>query len=349
MLKLLVIADPVVPVPPSLYGGAERAIAGLCGELKRLGHHVRLLAGPGSEDFGGGVRIHRAPTSAFASRAYRKLRFQPQSLAAARGVDAILNFGRLDYLEALSRTRIPLLCCFQNPVPQSEIDWVLARRRHRVHFVGVSHSQMEGLVPGDRISVVHNATDTSRFEFSEPTSDPAYLAFLGRITENKGADTAIRVARRTGLRLKIGGTISGEPGGHEFFEREIRPQLDDQIEWIGPVDDERKGGFLGKAQALLFPIRWKEPCALVVSESLACGTPVIATRCASTPEVLDDGVTGFLCDGEDEMVAAVARISSIDRRACRLAAENRFSYPVMAGNYLRAVERLLSESDGARR
>lgn len=343
-MRILVIADPKIPIPPLYYGGAERIIAYLCSELQKQGHHVDLIAGPKSRSFGGNLRIHHAPSTTFGSRVLRKLVFQPLSLAAARGTDVVLNSGRLDYLEALTRTRIPLLCCLHNPVSQSEIDWVLSRRRTHVRFLGVSHSQMQHLTPSERVSVVHNAADVSHLPFSAAADEPPYLAFLGRITANKGADTAIRVARRTGMQLKLGGTISDEAGGREFFEKEIRAQLDDQIEWIGPVDDDAKGILLGGASALLFPIRWPEPFGVVMAESLACGTPVIATRCASTPEVIDDGVTGYLCNSEDELVAAVGRLHEIDRRTCRHAAEERFSIPVMTRGYLRAIEELLAET-----
>ena len=343
-MRILVIADPKIPIPPLHYGGAERTIAYLCAGLQARGHRVDLIAGPGSQSYGGDLLIHHLPGSGRPDRTYRKLLFQFRSLPALRRADVILNFGRLDYLETALRLKTPILCCFQNPVTQAELDWVLSRRRERVAFLGVSHAQVAGLAPADRISVVHNATDVDYLRFSRGPGREPYLAFLGRITANKGADTAVRVALRTGMKLRLGGTISDEPGDREFFEEEIRPRLDERIQWIGPVDDEAKQKLLGEATALLFPIRWPEPCALVVPESLACGTPVIALRCASTPEVIEHGVTGFLCDTEDDMAASVARIGEIDRGACRKAAETRFSTRAMADGYVRAIGRLLAES-----
>jgi glycosyltransferase involved in cell wall biosynthesis len=341
-MRILVIADPKIPIPPLHYGGAERTIAYLCAELQGRGHQVDLIAGPGSQSYGGDLLIHRLPGPGRPSRAYRKLLFQVRPLTALRRADVILNFGRLDYLETALRLGTPILCCFQNPVTQAELDWVLRRRKDKVAFVGVSHAQVAGLAPADRVGVVHNATDVNRLRFSpEPGKEPS-LAFLGRITANKGADTAIRVALRTGMRLRLGGTISDEPGDREFFEEEIRPRLDGQIQWIGPVDDEAKQKLLGEATALLFPIRWPEPCALVLPESLACGTPVVALRCASTPEVIEDGITGFLCNSEDELVEAVAKVSLIDRSACRRSAETRFSTRAMADGYLREIGKLLA-------
>lgn len=342
-MRILVIADPKLPIPPLHYGGAERTVAFLCEELRQRGHEVDLIAGPGSQCYGGRLITHHLPGPGLPDRAYRKLLFQFRSLPALRRADVVLNFGRLDYLETALRLKTPILCCFQNPVTQGELDWILRRRLGKVAFVGVSHAQVAGLTPADRISVVHNASDVNRLRFSTETGREPYLAFLGRITANKGADTAVRVARRTGLKLRLGGNISDEPGDREFFEREIQPSLGSAAEWIGPVDDAAKQDLLSGAKALLFPIRWPEPCALVLPESLACGTPVIALRCASTPEVIEHGVTGFLCDSEDEMVAAVARIGEIGRGACRKAAEERFSAERMTKEYLKVIDQLLNE------
>lgn len=341
LMRIVFIVDPEIPVPPRDYGGIERIVAGLAAELQAMGHRVDLVAGPGSRSFGGSLVIHRRPGAGFLSRAFRKAWFQVRTLPAILGAEVILNFGRLDYLALVLRLRVPLVCCFQNPVPQTEIDWLLQRREKRLALIGISRSQIGDLREQDLFTVIANATEVERFPFQEKAAEPPYLVFLGRITKNKGADAAIRVARRAGMKLRIGGTISDEPGGREFFEAEVRPELGEQVEWIGPVDDAAKQELLGGAAALLFPIRWKEPFGIVMVESLACGTPVIATRCASTPEVIEDGVTGFLCDDEEAMVAAVARIGSIDRAVCRRAAEERFSVKEMTRQYLGVISRLL--------
>src|SRR5262245_58200561 len=129
-MRLLVIADPHIPVPPHCYGGAERIVAMLCDGLVRRGHTIDLMAGPGSKAYGHGrLYIHRAPSQSKTNRAFRKIRFQLQSLLASRSADAVINFGRCDYLWSLARTRIPLVIVFQNPTQQSEIDWVATRRR----------------------------------------------------------------------------------------------------------------------------------------------------------------------------------------------------------------------------
>lgn len=341
-MRIAVIADPKITVPPLHYGGVERIVAKLCSALQKRGHHIDLIARSGSESFGGKLIIHHLPGSGLVSRTFRKLLFQLRSLPAILKADVVLNFGRLDYLETALRLRTPIICCFQNPVTQAEVDWVLRRRQRKLSFIGVSHAQIGGIAPEELFSVVYNVADARRLRFSPAPGDDPYLAFLGRITANKGPDTAIRVARRCGMKIKLAGNISDEPGDREFFEKEIRPQLGPEVEWIGPVDDQEKQDLLAGAAALLFPIRWPEPFGIVMIESLACGTPVIALRFASTPEVIKDGVTGYLCDSEDELVEAVRRISSIDRGACRRSAEDEFSVEAMTNGYLLAIERLVS-------
>lgn len=341
-MRVLVIADPKIPVPPRDYGGVERIIGYLCKEFQRLGHQVDLIAAEGSACYGGNLYTHTRPGSSISSRFFRKASFSCLLFKALRQTDIVLNFGRLDYLEVAFLSKKPVVCCFQNPISQSEPNWVLSRRRTSNAFIGISHSQIATLQSSQFFSVVHNCTDTEQFQFCAIPSAAPYLAFLGRLTANKGVDTAIRVARRCGLKLKLAGNISDETGGREFFEKEIRPQLDDQIEWIGPVDDAAKKVLLSGARALLFPIRWAEPFGIVMAEALACGTPVIATRCASTPEVIDHGVNGFLCDTEEELVDAVNHLDQLDRAACRRSAETRFSVPVMAGGYLKVLESLSS-------
>ncbi|MCW0220736.1 MAG: glycosyltransferase, partial [Prosthecobacter sp.] len=234
-----------------------------------------------------------------------------------------------------------LICCFQNPIHQTEVDWLLSRRREHLALVGISEFQVNGFLPPGIFSVIHNATDMERFNFHPHPAQPPYLVFLGRLTANKGVDTAIAVAKKAGMRLKLAGTVSDEPGGKEFFEQIVRPQLGGNIEYIGPVDDVQKNDLLGDAIGCLFPIRWPEPFGIVMAESLACGTPVVATPCASTPEVIAQGITGFLGETEEALAEGVRNLNRLNREHCRLAAEERFSGEVMTIRYLRIIEELV--------
>jgi glycosyltransferase involved in cell wall biosynthesis len=340
-MKILIIADPHIPIPPQLYGGAERIAHLLCQELVRQGHRVDLIAGQGSQKYNGSLYLHTAPTLNKLSRVYRKLWFQVLSVYAARNVDLVINFGRVDYLQTLLLQKKPLICRFGNPIAQYEIDFLERYAHPWLSIHAISHHQISLVNNHLPVTVIHNAVNIDYYSFS--VKHQGYLAFLGRLTHNKGVDTAIAVAKKTGLPLIIAGNVSKEPGGGKFFKEEVEPAIDNQqIRYIGPVNDEQKRELLGNALALLFPIRWDEPFGIVIAEALACGTPVIATRRASTPEVIRDGVTGFLCDDEEQMVKAVHQVRTLDRAECRRDAEQRFSHTVLADQFLKLIK-MLSE------
>jgi glycosyltransferase involved in cell wall biosynthesis len=168
-----------------------------------------------------------------------------------------------------------------------------------------------------------------------------YLAFLGRISPEKRLDRAIEIARRAGRKLKVAARIC--PDERDYYRQTIEPLLresEDFVEFVGEVGGKEKDDFLGNARALLFPIDWREPFGLVMIESMACGTPVIAWRCGSVPEVIQDGATGFIVDGVDQAVEAVERTSELSRETCRRVFEERFDVARMASGYLEAYRRL---------
>jgi glycosyltransferase involved in cell wall biosynthesis len=339
-LRILVIADAKIPVPPERYGGTERMVALLCAGLAARGHEVTLMAANGSRNYGRLIPHPWAGDKPYPYRAWCKLRFQAHSLWHARNADVVINSGRVDYLQALLRTRRPLICRFDNPIEHSEIDFLLQRRRKALALVSISNHQRAHLAATDLWRTIHNAVDTDRLAFA-PRPDPGYLGFLGRLTANKGVHVAIEIARKLGRPLRIAGNVPDEAGAQHFFETHVRPQLGDGIEWVGPVDDEAKVPFLQNAAALLMPIQGDESFGLVVAEALACGTPVLATRRASMPELIRHGVTGFLCRSTAEMVDAVARIGEIDRRACRNDCEARYSADRMVEDHVAAARELV--------
>jgi glycosyltransferase involved in cell wall biosynthesis len=342
-LEILVIAGPYISVPPTRYGGTERIVDLLCQGLKEKGHIVRLLAAADSRNYGGGLYVHRPASRKMISRLVRKFVFQIRSLLASRNQQIIVNVGRLDYLIGLGRfRRLPLIAWFHNPVCQSEVDWILKSHRSTVSVVGVSESQLAGIKIPQHRRVIYNAVDTKFLSFCAQPADPPYVAFVGRLTHNKGAHLAIMAARKAGVALRIGGNISKEPGAEQYFRQEIQPHLGQNCEWIGEVDDSQKRTLLQKATALLFPIQWQEPFGIVMAESLACGTPVIAWRMASTPEIVLNGRTGFLCESVEEMARAISKIGTINRQACRDEAEKRFSQPVLVENCLGLINELVA-------
>jgi len=210
-----------------------------------------------------------------------------------------------------------------------------------VPVVSISDAQRDPLPNAGWVATVYHGLPPGLFSMC-PTSR-GYLAFLGRISPEKRVDRAIEIARRAGKRLRIAAKV--DRADIEYFERQIRPLLTlPHVEFVGEITEDEKSDFLGGATALLFPIDWPEPFGLVLIESLAAGTPIVAYDEGSVREILDDGVTGFLVQSVTEAVAAVGRLSSIDRAACRRAFEERFTVGRMAADYVAIYEDLISRS-----
>jgi glycosyltransferase involved in cell wall biosynthesis len=208
-----------------------------------------------------------------------------------------------------------------------------------VPLVSISTAQRQPLPLANWVATVHHGLPSDLYAFQPKPG--SYLLFLGRVSPEKCPDAAIRIAIRAGIPLRIAAKV--DKADREYFETTIRPYLDHPlIEFLGEADEPRKQELLSNALALLFPIDWPEPFGLVMIESLACGTPVIARRRGSVPEVLQHGRTGFICETEDEMVAAVQQVASLDRAVCRKAFEQRFTANHMAQNYLKVYQRLIA-------
>jgi glycosyltransferase involved in cell wall biosynthesis len=231
--------------------------------------------------------------------------------------------------------------------PVDAENMVLARRlgERRLHYTAVSAAIRDTGAPGGgEWSVIYNCAPVEQFSFrvdADPATAP--LVFLGRLERCKGAHTAIAVAKQLGRRLVIAGNVSSLPNERKYFHEEIEPKLDAElVSYIGPVDNAAKNRLLGSAAALLLPIEWEEPFPVVLPEALLCGTPVIAFRRGGVPEGIDHGRTGFLCDTEEEMVAAVQQLSRIDRGVCRAEGVRRFGDDAILAEYERLYYRLLA-------
>ncbi len=341
-LRILVIADSKLPVPPEGYGGAERIIALLCQGLASRGHQVSLMGATGSRNYGRLITYPWAGQKTYAWRAFARAAFSLRAVVEiVRGHDVVLSNARTDYLTPLLRCGLPMVYNFQNPIGADQVAMLKRHARGPLRLVSISDAQRGDFI-GPEWRTIYNAVDVDRLSFS-PTGANGYLAFLGRLTANKGVDTAIRVAQRTGLPLRIAGNVTDEADGRVFFEREIAPHLGPDISYVGEIGDREKADFLGDARALLVPIRWDEPFGIVVPEALACGTPVIAAPRGSMPELIRDGVNGFLAGDEDAAVVAVGRVGELDRIACRADAEARFSAEGMTEHYTQTLHDLLSQ------
>jgi glycosyltransferase involved in cell wall biosynthesis len=344
-MKIAQIAPLYEAVPPRLYGGTERVVAHLTDALVELGHEVTLFASADAHT--------RATLIPVRDQAIRLDQFPLKSDLAAHL--SMLHELRLRQPEFdLLHFHIVLIHFpFFEELAERTVTTVHGRldlkdlpevysRWHSYPLVSISDSQREPLATANWLATIHHGVAEGVYSFNKMPSDP-YLAFLGRISPEKRPDRAISLAKRLGMRLRIAAKV--DAADQRYFRDEIEPLLADPlIEFIGEIGDSEKSAFLGNAKALLFPIDWPEPFGLVLIESIACGTPVIAWRCGSVSEIIDDGKTGFIVDTEDEAIQAVLKLDQLDRLTVRRAFEERFTADVMARNYLRLYWRLCGPS-----
>jgi glycosyltransferase involved in cell wall biosynthesis len=337
-VRIAQIAPLYERVPPQLYGGTERVVSYLTEELVRLGHEVTLFAS--------GDSITQARLVAPRRRALRldpscqdtlAPHIQMLSQVYRRAQEFDIIHCHTDYL-TLPFTRFtstPTLLTLHGRLDIPELA-PLYREYADVPLVSISDNQRLALPEAHWVATVYHGLPPDLYAFQSRPSP--FLLFLGRISPEKQPDSAIRVARRAGVPLKIAAKV--DKVDREYFETTVRPLLDHPlVELIGEVDEEQKRALLGEARALLFPIDWPEPFGLVMIEALACGTPVIARPRGSVPEVLRDGKTGLLCETEDEMVQAIRRVVTLNRGVCRREFEERFTSHVMAQRYLEIYQR----------
>jgi glycosyltransferase involved in cell wall biosynthesis len=344
-MRIAQIAPLTESVPPRTYGGTERVVSYLTEELVAMGHDVTLFASGDSR------------TSA------KLMSTTPRSLRQQMTRDELINVSPYLHLAMLSTVyrragefdlihshvdhcTFPFTRLTSTPTlttMHGRLDWPILppimRCYPEVALVSISMTQR---APFDELAVnwagcVPNGIALDHFPLNPKPGD--YLTFVGRIAPEKRPDWLVEVARRTGMPLKVGAKV--DPVDQPYWEEEIEPLFKaNGVEFLGEVDEQEKAALLGGAYATIFPIDWPEPFGLVVAESLACGTPVIAMRRGSVPELLRHGVSGFICDSVDEMVAAVAKVPQLDRGACRLEAQ-RFGSGSMCTGYEQVYAHLL--------
>jgi len=336
-------------VPPVLYGGAERVVSYLTEELVRLGHEVTLFAS--------GDSITRARLEAACPRALRLDANCQDSLAPhllmlgevyqrAREFDVIHCHTTYFGLPLTSFTTTPTVLTHHGRLDIHELGQIFGAYPQIAH-ISISDAQRQ-FQPGiNWAATVYHGLPLDLSPFQSSQAPAPFLLFLGRISPEKRPDSAIRIACQAGLPLRIAAKV--DPVDLAYFETTIRPLLNHPlIEFIGEVNEEQKRALLGDALALLFPIDWPEPFGLVMIEALACGTPVIARRRGSVPEIVQEGVTGFVCETEEEMVAAVQKIAMLEREACRRAFVERFTVQRMAHDYIKVYEAYLGHGEKQR-
>jgi len=335
-MRILLLMDPFIRVPPAHYGGIERVVADLADGLARSGHEITLWAAPGSHVNGRVEPFGREGEWTRWSNVRNTALLAARFLANGNRFDLVHNFGRLAYLAPIMARDLPKVQTYMRTVNPANMATARRLCARRLHYTAVSAAIRDtGRPGGGEWSVIYNCAAPSRFPFVADTdARTAPLVFLGRLDRCKGAHHAIAVARRIGRRVIIAGNISPLAHEREYFEREIAPGIDGtRVTYIGPVDDRQKRALLGQAAAMLMPIEWEEPFPVVLPESMLCGTPLIAFRRGGVPEGIDHGVTGFLCDTVEEMAALVGRLPEIDRQTVRREAERRFSDRAIVGAY----------------
>lgn len=333
-MRIAVVADPYIPVPPLHYGGIERVIAMLVSGLVARGHRVTLWAAPGSR-VGCEIVPYGVPPHVGTVRRFRELIQVAWPLWRRRHeLDLVHSFGRLAALFPVLPLRLPKVQSYQREITLRSVRWGHRMARGSLVFTACSDALRRRASHLGRWVTVYNGVPAATYAFVPTVAPDAPLVFLGRIERIKGTHTAIAVARGAGRRLVIAGNV---PEAHrDYFEREVRPHIDNRVvRYVGPVDDAAKNALLGSAAALLMPVEWEEPFGIVMAEALACGTPVVGLRRGAVPEVVEDGVTGFACDTPEEMVGAVSRLHTLDRAACRARFERLFSDEAVVGSYLR--------------
>lgn len=336
-MRILIVMDPGILVPPKGYGGHERLVYMFAKEYARLGHEVHLLVTEGSEVEG--CTVHPFGKEGFPPKKWDARMAIPkawQFLWKNRNrFDLIHNFGRLAYLLPVLNDPVKKIMTYGREISSRNIKWMNQLPNKNIVYTGCSKDLISRVDAGGRWEAVYNAIEFEKYTLKEQVAEDAPLMFLGRIEKIKGAHTAIKVAKTTGHKLILAGNVSPLDDERAYFEQEIKPLIDDvQIQYVGAVNDEQKNFYLGQAKALLFPIEWNEPFGMVMAEAMACGTPVIGFRKGSAPEVIDEGVTGKIVINETEMIAAVAQIHSINRKECRRISQSRFDVPVVANHYL---------------
>jgi glycosyltransferase involved in cell wall biosynthesis len=343
-VRIAMLAPLVESVPPELYGGTERVVSLLTEELVRRGHEVTLFA---SGDSSTAARL--VPVSP------RGLRLDDQikDYAAYTLVGLGEAYDRAEEFDLLHNHNdylaFPMARLVETPTlttTHGRLDRHEVRRFYELfpeqRLVSISHDQRSWLPKANWVGTAYNGVAIDHFRPRRTPGD--YLVFLGRFSPEKRPDRAIEIARDVGMRLVMAAKV--DPNDQDYYEAAIAPLIEahrDLVEFIGEVNEDEKDELLGNAYAYLFPIDWPEPFGLTMVEALATGTPVIASRNGSTPEVIRDGVTGFVCATVKEMIEAVPKVASLDRAACRQDAERRFSPAAMATAY-EAIYRQVRES-----
>lgn len=330
-------------VPPPAYGGVELVVGLLCNELVKRGHEVTLFASGDSISLAKLEWVHpralRLDSSVKEYNVYEMLHLS-RVYEKASEFDVIHSHMGCAALPFANLVKTPTIHTLHGIfTPDNEKLFTHARQQP---YVSISNTQREDRLKLNYVGTVYNGIDVSTFNFYEKPQDPPYLAFLGRVSPEKGTHLAIEIAKRSGMQLKIAGKV--DVVDRLYYEQEIRPHIDgEQIQFLGEANHAQKSELMGNAAVTLFPITWREPFGLVMIESMVTGTPVVAMNLGSTNEIIAHGKTGFLCESVDECVAAIEPATQLDRYTCRQHVIDNFSVQEMTSGYEAVYQQILAE------
>ncbi|MCX6760842.1 MAG: glycosyltransferase family 4 protein, partial [Candidatus Nealsonbacteria bacterium] len=353
-LRIAQVAPLWITVPPKKYGGIERIVAMLCDGLTDKGHEVTLFASPGSSaKCKKLISVYEKPLLE-ANIAWSNPIWNLRNLSLAT---EMANKGEFDiihtHLDVWSLffhnlTNRSVLQTMHNPLYRDNADAskddrlnLFTQEAGKINMVFISQSaKNQAMVnfPKDSCQVIYNGSDLSHFQFNPKGGD--HFIWIARMNKHKGVENAIAAAEKLDAKLLLAGRI--DPTQQEYFDKVIKPRLNEKIQYIGELTEDQLSDFYGPAKALLYPIEWEEPFGLVVTEAMACGTPVIAYRRGSMPELIEDGKTGFVIDSNlDLLIEAMKKIDRIDRSLVRQRVEKKFSKEIMVDNYEKAYYKLI--------
>jgi glycosyltransferase involved in cell wall biosynthesis len=346
-LNIALVAPPEETVPPTKYGGTEFIVSYLADELTRRGHDVTLYSVGGSKTLAKLVEIFDQPLREKKDISDNpKLREAYKYIAQGRVISHISG-QKFDLIHNHSSWRLlpfhkllgaPMVSTHHGPLVGEYYTKIFELYKEASPIITISNSQRGDITNLNFLATVYNGIDVEAFPFNDAPQD--YFALLARFSPEKGPLQAIHIAKKLGKRLLIGAKI--DPVDQQYYEKEIKPLIDGaQIVYLGELGFEQKVELLKNAQALLAPIQWDEPFGLYFIEAMACGTPVLSIARGSAPEVVKDGVGGFLGRTEEDLVVAAARIPQLDRQAIRRRAEDNFSVTASVDGYERAYAKLL--------
>lgn len=347
-MRIGIMAPPWLPVPPTHYGGTEAVVDLLARGLVAAGHDILLwTTGDATCDVNKGYVLERAAIDdmGFSVIELRHL-IAGYTALVEWGADIIHDHTLIGPLYAQSTVHVPVVTTNHGPFDETLGELYRAVGR-RTPVIAISKDHASRSPEGSVAAVIHHGLEPEMFQVGDGAGDKRgeYFVYLGRMAPEKGARQAAVAAKTAGVRLLLAAKLR-ERAEHQFFEEHVQPLLDADVQYIGEVNHEEKVRLLGGARALVNPIRWAEPFGLVMVESLACGTPVLAFKEGSAPELVDHGVTGFLCDDEDDLAGRMREAAGLDRSACRAVAEEKFSTKRMVADHIRLYEEVLQTARG---